>query len=84
MSNAGTPSRLERIMFNPGQCGGSPCIRGMRVGVRTYWNCSPPECLRNRWWRSCQTLTWRMFTPALDLPLEESDIRRFRSHDAVA
>ena len=24
---------IERITFNPGQCGGRPCIRGMRIRV---------------------------------------------------
>jgi uncharacterized protein (DUF433 family) len=24
---------LERITFNPEQCGGKPCIRGMRIRV---------------------------------------------------
>jgi uncharacterized protein (DUF433 family) len=24
---------LERITINPGQCGGHPCIRGMRIRV---------------------------------------------------
>ncbi len=24
----------ERITFNPGQCGGKPCIRGMRIRVK--------------------------------------------------
>ena len=24
---------LERITFNPNQCGGRPCIRGMRIRV---------------------------------------------------
>lgn len=24
---------LERITFNPNQCGGKPCIRGMRIRV---------------------------------------------------
>jgi len=24
---------LERITINPGQCGGRPCIRGMRIRV---------------------------------------------------
>ena len=27
-------SRLQRITFNPGQCGGRPCIRGMRIRVK--------------------------------------------------
>ncbi len=27
-------NRLERITFNPRQCGGKPCIRGMRVRVQ--------------------------------------------------
>jgi uncharacterized protein (DUF433 family) len=27
-------SRLERITFNPNQCGGRPCIRGMRIRVK--------------------------------------------------
>jgi uncharacterized protein (DUF433 family) len=25
---------LERITFNPDQCGGRPCIRGMRIRVK--------------------------------------------------
>ena len=25
---------LERITFNPSQCGGRPCIRGMRIRVK--------------------------------------------------
>ena len=25
---------LERITFNPNQCGGRPCIRGMRIRVK--------------------------------------------------
>ncbi len=27
-------SVMERITFNPNQCGGRPCIRGMRVRVK--------------------------------------------------
>ena len=27
-------SAMERITFNPNQCGGRPCIRGMRVRVK--------------------------------------------------
>ncbi|MFM7751901.1 MAG: DUF433 domain-containing protein [Opitutaceae bacterium] len=27
-------SNLERITFNPGQCGGRPCVRGMRIRVK--------------------------------------------------
>ena len=27
-------SRLDRITFDPKQCGGKPCIRGMRVRVQ--------------------------------------------------
>ena len=26
-------SHLDRITFNPNQCGGRPCIRGMRIRV---------------------------------------------------
>jgi uncharacterized protein (DUF433 family) len=25
---------MERITFNPEQCGGRPCIRGMRIRVK--------------------------------------------------
>ncbi|MEI6715584.1 MAG: DUF433 domain-containing protein [Verrucomicrobiota bacterium] len=25
---------IERITFNPSQCGGRPCIRGMRIRVK--------------------------------------------------
>jgi len=27
-------SRTERITFNPNQCSGRPCIRGMRIRVK--------------------------------------------------
>jgi uncharacterized protein (DUF433 family) len=27
-------SQVHRITFNPNQCGGRPCIRGMRIRVR--------------------------------------------------
>ena len=27
-------NHLERITFNPNQCGGRPCIRGMRIRVK--------------------------------------------------
>jgi uncharacterized protein (DUF433 family) len=27
-------SQLQRISFNPNQCGGRPCIRGMRIRVK--------------------------------------------------
>lgn len=27
------PDNLERITVNPAQCGGRPCIRGMRIRV---------------------------------------------------
>ena len=27
-------SQLKRITFNPNQCGGRPCIRGMRIRVK--------------------------------------------------
>jgi uncharacterized protein (DUF433 family) len=29
-----TPGLLSRITFNPGQCGGHACIRGMRIRVK--------------------------------------------------
>ncbi|MEA5419019.1 DUF433 domain-containing protein [Spirulina sp. CCNP1310] len=28
-----TPALMSRITQNPGQCGGRPCIRGMRIRV---------------------------------------------------
>lgn len=42
----------ERITFNPGQCGGRPCIRGMRIRVRDVLEmlaggASPDEILRD-------------------------------------
>ncbi len=27
-------SYLDRVTFNPNQCGGRPCIRGMRIRVK--------------------------------------------------
>ena len=31
-------NRINRIMFNPSQCGGRPCIRGMRIRVKDVLN----------------------------------------------
>jgi uncharacterized protein (DUF433 family) len=28
------PVLMERITFNPNQCGGRPCVRGMRIRVK--------------------------------------------------
>ncbi len=28
------PAMIERITFNPNQCGGRPCVRGMRIRVK--------------------------------------------------
>ncbi len=34
MSGAvGTPGWRDRVTFNPRQCGGRPCLRGMRIRV---------------------------------------------------
>ena len=32
--NVTQQSYLDRITFNPNQCGGRPCIRGMRIRVK--------------------------------------------------
>ena len=29
---------MDRITFNPEQCGGRPCIRGLRTGVKDVLN----------------------------------------------
>jgi uncharacterized protein (DUF433 family) len=33
MTNRNEPADDARITFNPAQCGGRPCIRGMRIRV---------------------------------------------------
>lgn len=33
-ARAAYPSGMDRITFNPEQCGGRPCIRGMRIRVK--------------------------------------------------
>ena len=33
MSSSATRDRLSRVTLNPEQCGGRPCIRGMRIRV---------------------------------------------------
>lgn len=30
-------SQLHRITTNPEQCGGRPCIRGLRIRVKDIW-----------------------------------------------
>ncbi|HWB06668.1 MAG TPA: DUF433 domain-containing protein [Verrucomicrobiales bacterium] len=43
---------MERITFNPAQCGGRPCIRGMRIRVKDVLDmlaggASPEEILQD-------------------------------------
>ena len=33
-TNSRHPHQLSRITFDPEQCGGKPCIRGMRIRVK--------------------------------------------------
>ena len=33
MSSSATRDLLSRVTLNPGQCGGRPCLRGMRIRV---------------------------------------------------
>lgn len=46
------PNLLSRITYNPKQCGGRPCIRGMRIRVTDILqmladNISPEEILED-------------------------------------
>ncbi len=45
-------SQLHRVTFNPEQCGGRPCIRGMRIRVKDVLDmlaggASEPEILES-------------------------------------
>ncbi len=35
---------MERITFNPNQCGGRPCIRGMRIRVKDVLDLVAASC----------------------------------------
>jgi uncharacterized protein (DUF433 family) len=39
-----TPELLNRITQNPGQCGGRPCIRGMRIRVTDILEMLAEKC----------------------------------------
>ena len=39
---------MDRITFDPDQCGGRPCIRGMGFGLKTSWICLLAGSARRR------------------------------------
>ena len=55
-----TVEQMNRITVNPQQCGGRPCVRGMRIRVMDVWDLlaaglSPEQILALRR-PVCQTL----------------------------
>ena len=65
----------ERITVDPEQCGGRPCIRGMRIRVTDVLDLLANGLTQRRYLKNCRTSTPRIFGPACDLPANDSIIR---------
>ena len=59
----------DRITVNPNQCGGRPCIRGMRIRVTDVLDLLSHDLTVNKFYQSIQTLNLRTFAPVCDLPV---------------
>lgn len=73
---------MDRITVNRKQCGGRPCIRGMRIRVTDVLNLLAHDLTRERFWLSIRTLSSRTFAPVCVSRVIGS-ITRFSLHDAL-
>jgi len=59
----------ERITMNPEQCGGRPCIRGMRIRVTDVLELfAAAACLPNKYCKNSPTWNRKIFRLASPLP----------------
>ena len=71
---------MERITTNPQQCGGQPCIRGMRIRVADILEPMPLASAAIRSWRTIRIWrprTWRL--PCATRPIAACDLAAQRS-----
>jgi len=72
-------SQLHRITVDPGQCGGRPCIRGMRVRVKDILDLLAAGASRDEILRDYPYLEDEDITAALEFAARQSDHPVLRS-----
>lgn len=71
-------SELHRITFNPDQCGGRPCIRGMRIRVKDVLDLLAAGASREEILRDYPYLEPPDITAALEYASKQTDHPVFR------
>jgi uncharacterized protein (DUF433 family) len=66
-------SELHRITVNPGQCGGRPCLRGLRIRVRDVLDLLAAGASREEILADCPLLESADITAALEYAARQSD-----------
>ena len=66
-------SELDRITINPGQCGGRPCIRGLRVRVKDILDLLAAGASREEILADYPYLETEDITAALKFAAKQSD-----------
>jgi uncharacterized protein (DUF433 family) len=66
-------SELHRITVNPGQCGGRPCIRGLRVRVKDVLDLLAAGATREEILADYPYLEPEDITAALEFAARQSD-----------
>ena len=66
-------SELDRITINPGQCGGRPCIRGLRVRVKDILDLLAAGASREEILADYPYLETEDITAALEFAAKQSD-----------
>ena len=66
-------SQLHRITVNPGQCGGRPCLRGLRVRVKDVLDLLASGASREQILSDYPYLEGEDITAALEFAAKQSD-----------
>jgi uncharacterized protein (DUF433 family) len=66
-------SQLHRITFDPAQCGGRPCIRGMRIRVKDILDLLAANAGREEILEDYPYLEAEDITAALEFAARQSD-----------
>ena len=66
-------SELHRVTFDPAQCGGRPCLRGLRIRVRDVLDLLAAGAAREEILEDFPLLEAGDITAALEYAAEQSD-----------
>ena len=68
---------LNRITINPKQCGGRPCIRGMRIRVTDVLDLFASGLTAKKFSKKCPISKWKIYKPLCNTRRGKLTIRYF-------